>query len=137
MTIDELIEAFDMLDDWEERYAIIIDLGRKLPPFPEECRDDLHKVEGCVSQVWMDHTVKNGDGTRIEFIADSDAFIVKGLIGVLLMALSDRTPEEIIETDIEDIFRRLGLEQNLSPNRRNGFFSMVQRMKDIAQANAA
>ncbi|MCK8514830.1 SufE family protein [Methylonatrum kenyense] len=138
MQLDDVIETFEFLDSWEDRYRLIIDLGRELPEFPEEAKTEDNRVEGCVSKVWLLHDIEQTTPQRLTFRADSDAFIVRGLIALILMAYSGRTPEEIRQTDIEGLFQRLGLEQQLSPNRRNGFFSMVERIKHLAdQAQAA
>lgn len=135
MDLDHLIETFEFLDDWEERYRIIIDLGRKLPEMPEELKTDVTKVRGCVSQVWMVTKKSEDNPPRYEFIADSDSHIVKGLIGLLQLAYSGKTLDEIREVNIDTIFSRLGLDSHLSPNRRNGFFSMVERINALAKAN--
>ncbi|MBK1726566.1 SufE family protein [Halorhodospira neutriphila] len=138
MDLNELIETFDFIEDWEERYRILIDLGRKLPEFPEAERTEANRVEGCTSNVWLVCHRDESDPERLVFIADSDAFIVKGLIALVLMAYSRATPEEIQQTDIRDLFRRLGLERNLSPNRRDGFYAMVDRIHELAaEAQAA
>jgi len=130
----ELLERFSLFDDWEERYAYIIQMGRKLPAFPEESRTDANKVSGCVSQVWMISAVEDG---RIQIQGDSDAFIVKGLVAILLALYSDKTPDEIAAVDIESVFGDLGLGEHLTPNRRNGFFSMVQRIRSYGLVEAA
>lgn len=135
MDLEHLYETFDFLDDWEERYRIIIDLGRKLPEMPEELKTEETKVRGCVSQVWMVTKKSEEEPARYEFIADSDSHIVKGLIGVLQLAYSGKTLDEIREVKIDDIFSRLGLDSHLSPNRRNGFFSMVERINALAKLN--
>lgn len=138
MDLNELIETFDFIEDWEERYRILIDLGRQLPEFPEAERTEANRVEGCTSNVWLVCRRDESDPERLVFIADSDAFIVKGLIALVLMAYSGATPEEIQQTDIRDLFRRLGLERNLSPNRRDGFYAMVDRIHELAaEAQAA
>lgn len=130
MTLDQLYDDFEFLDDWEERYRHLIDLGRAMPGLRDDEKTPETKVEGCMSQVWMvaDHLP---DG-RIVIRADSDAHIVRGLISVLLLAYSGKTPTEIAAVDIDDVFARLGLAQHLSPNRRNGFFAMVGRIKSFA-----
>ena len=133
MDADELKEHMAFFDEWSDRYRYLIDLGKKLPPFPEEARDDQHKVRGCMSQVWLTHEEEDG---RLRFYGDSDAAIVKGLIAVLFAAYSGRTPEEILAFDLEGWFEELGLGPHLSPNRRNGFFSMVERIKAEARARA-
>ena len=141
MTVDELAETFEFLGDWEERYRYLIELGRKLPPMPEEEHDDAHKVRGCMSQVWLAHEVRPGPSPEqpkiMVFRGDSDAHIVKGLIAVLLELTSGRTPREIVALDIGNAFERLGLESNISMNRRNGFYAMVERIKQMAAAEAA
>lgn len=128
--LEQLIDDFDLLTDWEDRYRHLIELGRNLPVLSEAEHSEVNKVRGCMSQVWM-VADRNADG-RYLIRADSDAHIVKGLIAVLLLAYSGRTAAEIGAVDIEGIFRQLGLDQHLSPNRRNGFFSMVARIKALA-----
>lgn len=137
MTVDDLEESFEFLDNWEDRYRLLIDMGRELPEFPEDARTEDNRVEGCTSNVWLIHDLEPGSPARIRFRADSDAFIVKGLIAIILLAYSGRTAEEIRQTDIEALFTRLGLEQQLTPNRRNGFFAMVERIHEIAEQQAA
>tara|TARA_B100000378_G_C17806104_1_gene329134 strand:+ start:94 stop:573 length:480 start_codon:yes stop_codon:yes gene_type:complete len=129
---EELIENFSLFDDWEERYAYLIDLGRKLPDLPEAERTPESKVEGCMSQVWLLSEVEPGNPPVIRYRADSDSQIVRGLIAVLMTAYSGETADRIIATDINDIFNRIGLDRHLSPNRRNGFYAMVQRISDTA-----
>ena len=129
---EELIENFSLFDDWEERYAYLIDLGRKLPDLPEAERTPESKVEGCMSQVWLLSEVEPGNPPVIRYRADSDSQIVRGLIAVLMTAYSGETADRIIATDINDIFNRVGLDRHLSPNRRNGFYAMVQRISDTA-----
>ena len=134
MDVDELIERFELFDDWEERYAYIIQMGRKLPDFPEEHRTEANKVRGCVSQVWMISATEEG---QVSIQGDSDAFIVKGLVAILLALYSRKTPAEIAAIDIESVFDQLGLAEHLTPNRRNGFFSMVQRIRSYGLAASA
>lgn len=128
-TLDQLYEDFSLLTDWEDRYRHIIELGRNLPTLTESERTPPNKVEGCMSQVWL---VAQREGGKIIFKADSDAHIVKGLIAILLMAYSNKTPEQIRAVNIEQVFDRLGLGQHLSPVRRNGFFAMVGRIRALA-----
>ena len=127
MSFAELAENFALFDDWEDRYRYLIDLGRKLPAFPDAFKTEANKVRGCMSQVWM--VPGHGDGGRFAFAADSDAHIVKGLIAVLGILFSNKTPAEIAATDTEAAFKQLGLDQHLSPTRRNGFVAMVDRIK--------
>ncbi|MEQ1440614.1 SufE family protein [Fontimonas sp. SYSU GA230001] len=135
MDTEELIETFELLGDWEERYRYLIDLGRKLPPLPEADRTEANKVRGCMSQVWLTHRLLPGSPPRLEFHGDSDAHIVKGLIALLFMLLSGRSPEQILQTDVSGVFERLGLENHISMNRRNGFYAMVERIRQTAQAH--
>jgi cysteine desulfuration protein SufE len=137
MTVDELVDNFSLLDDWEDRYAYVIDLGKKLEPMPEAEKTEEAKVKGCMSQVWLAHDVNRVDGeTHLHFRADSDAFIVKGLIAVLMELYNDRRPSEILETDAVETLGKIGLSSHLSPNRRNGFVAMVDRIKAIAADHA-
>ena len=127
--IDEIISDFAFLDDWDDRYKYLIDLGRALPPYPDAKRDDIHKVRGCASQVWLDATVENG---LIMLRGDSDAHIVKGLVAVLLALYSGRTPEEILVADAAAALAPLELSTHLTPQRSNGLASMVARIRSIA-----
>lgn len=128
----ELIEEFEFLDDWMDRYRYIIDLGRTLPPFPEEWMTDEFKVTGCQSQVWLVPERKDG---RIVFHAMSDAAIVSGLIAILLRLYSNRTPDEILATPPAFI-EGIGLDEHLSPSRSNGLHSMIETMFKYAKGGA-
>ena len=132
MSIDELLETFDSLEDWEERCDYLIDLGFELPELPAEYKTDENRVRGCQSIVWLVADVKTNGSPIIELMADSDAFIVKGLIAVLMTLFSGRSPDEILSTDVDTIFRRIGLDRHLSSTRRNGLYSMVKRIRGIA-----
>lgn len=135
MDVDELVETFEFLGDWEERYRYLIDLGRKLEPLSEAEHGDAHKVRGCMSQVWLVHR-RLPDG-RLEFRGDSDSHLVKGLIALLLALVSGRTPGEILALDVSSVFARLGLENHVTMNRRNGFYAMVERIRAMAAAQGA
>jgi len=137
ITIDRIMQNFDVLTDWEDRYRYIIELGRKLPSFDEEYKIDDNLVRGCVSQVWLVTDVRDGDPPVIEFRADSDAQIVKGLVAILLSLYSGKTAREILTADIRSIFEKLDLAKHLSINRANGFASMVKRIHELALATAA
>lgn len=132
MTFAELVENFALFDDWEDRYRYLIDLGRKLPPLPEALKTETNKVRGCMSQVWLVTGHPAGDPSRFAFAADSDAHIVKGLIAVLGVLFSGQTKEAIAGIDPEAAFAKIGLDQHLSPTRRNGVVAMVQRIKAAA-----
>lgn len=130
VNLQELTENFSLFDDWEERYKYLIDLGKTLEPMPESLKTEETLVKGCTSRVWM-ICETNNDG-QYHFIADSDAHIVKGLIAVLLSAYQGKTASAIQSVDIEGTFREIGLDQHLSPNRRNGFFAMVERIRALS-----
>ena len=130
MTPAELFENFSYLTDWEDKYRYLIELGDNLPPFDDGDKVDANKVDGCMSQVWFVH---HKEGDRYVFNATSDAHIVRGLEAILLILINGKTAEEIQSLDIEGDFRRLGLEEHLSPTRRNGFFSMIARIKETAK----
>ena len=134
MSIDTLVADFEFLDDWEDRYRYVIELGKALPPFPEDRRTDVYKVRGCASQVWIVPHRQNGPGSPIVFEGDSDALIVRGLIAILLQLYSGRTPREILDIDADAVFDRLGLREHLTSQRANGLSAMVKRMRDEAQA---
>jgi cysteine desulfuration protein SufE len=137
MDLQRLIDTFNFLDNWEDRYRLLIDMGRKLPEFPDESRIEANRVDGCTSNVWLETTVSDDKPPRIFFSADSDAFIVKGLVAILLEAYSGKTPQEILDTDIESLFNDLGLAQQLTANRRDGFVSMVKEVRNRARAAQA
>jgi len=132
---DELIETFSLFDEWEDRYRFLIDLGRELPPFDDEDKTDFNKVHGCQSNVWLVADAREESGARIiDFVADSDAHIVRGLIAILRRLYAERTPDEILNFDIEGFLKQLGLDQHLSTGRRNGLAGMVARIKQLASA---
>ncbi len=129
-TIDELIENFEFLGDWEERFAYLIELGKKLPALDDAEMIDEYRVHGCQASVWLRILPSIDD--KFEIRADSDAFIVKGLIAVLLLIYNGKTATQILDADSSEIFGRLGLDKHLSPTRRNGLHSMVKRIKTLA-----
>ncbi|MCO5156894.1 MAG: SufE family protein [Aquamicrobium sp.] len=136
-TIDSIREDFSFLDDWEDRYRYIIELGAGLSPYPEEARDDAHKVPGCVSQVWL-HTSRGAGGDPvITFLGDSDAHIVRGLVAIVLALFSGRRASEILATDAETVLREFGLDEHLTPQRANGLRSMIQRIRREAENASA
>jgi cysteine desulfuration protein SufE len=136
-TIETIRDDFSFLDEWEERYRYIIELGEALPPFPDEARDAAHKVQGCVSQVWLVTDKGPGPDPVVRFQGDSDAHIVRGLVAIMLALFSGKRASEIVSTDAEALMRSLGLDEHLTPQRANGLRSMVKRMKGDAQAALA
>ncbi|MBA3519155.1 MAG: SufE family protein [Rhizobiales bacterium] len=142
-TIDSLIEDFGFLDDWEDRYRYVIELGRSLPPLADDERSEANKVRGCASQVWLvndplqDAEATPAGGPALGFRGDSDAHIVRGLIAILLALYSGRTAREIVAIDAEAALGRLGLREHLTAQRSNGLSSMVNRIRADAEAALA
>jgi cysteine desulfuration protein SufE len=137
--IDDITDNFAILDDWDDRYRYLIELGRELPPLSAQAHNDANKVQGCASQVWLDTTVsRNGAQSPVlTFEGDSDAHIVRGLIAILLATYSGRTAKHILATDAVKLFEGLGLKEHLTPQRSNGFRSMVERIRADARAALA
>ena len=136
-TIEEIVENFSFLEDWEDRYGYLIELGRALAPLPDEAHNDANKVNGCVSQVWVEANPYEDGGTRrLALKGDSDAHIVRGLVAIALALYSGRPASEIARTDAEPVFREIGLADHLTPQRANGLRAMVARIRAEAQAVA-
>lgn len=133
ITSADILDNLAFFDDWEQRYQYIIELGRELPPLPDELHTQDRLIRGCQSQVWLEARMQDG---RLQLDADSDAFIVKGLLGVVLAACNNRTPEEVLAFDMDDYFRELDLLRHLTPTRGNGLRAMVSRIRDIAAVSA-
>ncbi|MFN8428601.1 MAG: SufE family protein [Spirosomataceae bacterium] len=129
-TQDQLIDDFELFDDWEEKYEYIIDMGKKLPAMPEEHKSEENIIKGCQSVVWLNASYKDG---IVNFEADSQAIIVKGLVSMLLKVLSGHTPEEILHADLYFI-EKIGLTSHLAQTRANGLAAMVKQMKTYALA---
>jgi cysteine desulfuration protein SufE len=138
-SIDEIIENFELLDEWDDRYRYVIELGRTLPPLADEAHTEANKVRGCASQVWLVSHVKP-DGTAgptLSFEGDSDAHIVRGLIAILFALYSGKPAKAILDTDPEALFEKLGLRENLTPQRSNGLRAMIERIRAEAKAALA
>lgn len=129
MDIAELEDNFSFFENWEEKYQYVIDLGHKLEPLDDSFKIEQWKVQGCQSQVWLVPEIKDG---VFHFKGDSDAILVRGIIAVILLIYNDKTAEQIKNVDIAKIFAKLGLEENLTPSRRNGMLSMVAKIKEYA-----
>ncbi|QBK30074.1 SufE family protein [Roseitalea porphyridii] len=136
-SLQSIIEDFELLDDWEDKYRYVIELGRELPDMPETEKTDANKVNGCVSQVWLVAETEDGDGKTVTFRGDSDAHIVRGLVAIMISALSGRPAEEVVRYDAEGLFRQIGLDSHLTPQRSNGLRAMVDRMKTEASGRIA
>jgi cysteine desulfuration protein SufE len=131
---DEIVSDFELLDDWEDRYRYVIELGRKLPPLPESARTEENKVRGCVSQVWLATSVDpDKSRPRLSFIGDSDAHIVRGLIAILFALYSGKTADAILGVDANAVLGRLHLKEHLTPQRSNGLLAMVERIRRDAR----
>jgi cysteine desulfuration protein SufE len=139
VSIDDIIDNFSLLEEWDDRYRYLIELGRMLPPLPECERSERNKVQGCASQVWLSTHIRPDHGGKpvLDFAGDSDAHIVRGLIAILFAILSGKKAREILATDAAATFERLGLREHLTPQRSNGFRSMVERIRSDAHAALA
>lgn len=136
-TLAEIRDDFALLDDWEDRYRYVIELGRQLPPLPEELRTEANKVRGCASQVWIATRIEGaGDSRRMHFEGDSDAHIVRGLIAILFALYQEKSPADIAALDPQAVFKDLGLAEHLTQQRSNGLASMVARVRADATAAA-
>lgn len=135
-TMEDVFDAFELLDDWEDRYAFIIDLGKQLPPFPDSERNEKNYVHGCQSQVWLIHHYDEASG-KLFLLIDSDAIIVRGLAAIILVALNNHEPRDLLSIDIDELFERLDLFRHISPTRGNGLRSMISKIRDIAVKETA
>jgi len=137
--IDDILENFSLLDEWDDRYRYIIELGRTLVPLPPADHSDANKVQGCASQVWLDTQIRSGSpsGPVLNFRGDSDAHIVRGLIAILFAIYSGKPAGDILATDAVAVFERMGLRDHLTPQRSNGFRAMVERIRKDARAALA
>lgn len=133
-TIDTIRENFAFLDDWEDKYRYVIELGSELAPYPEAARDDAHKVRGCVSQVWLLPHRQPGTDPILTFDGDSDAHIVRGLVAIMLALFSGRRASEIVAVDAEATLREFGLDEHLTPQRANGLRAMIRRIRAEAES---
>lgn len=132
MTLSDILADFELLEEWEDRYRYVIELGRGLEPLLEEARTDANKVQGCVSQVWLTTTIEPTEpdhAPRLHFTGDSDAHIVRGLVAILFAICCDKRADEILAIDILSVFNRMGLQDHLTPQRSNGFAAMVERIR--------
>lgn len=130
--IDSIISDFEFLDDWEDRYRYVIDLGKDLQPYPDDARGADYKVQGCVSQVWLKLLPYQGDDPVLAFLGDSDAHIVRGLVALVLAFYEGKHASEILTTDPEELLKTLGLDEHLTPQRSNGLRSMIKRIRTEA-----
>lgn len=134
-TIEDIQSDFELLDDWEDRYRYVIELGRQLSPLAADAKNDLNKVRGCASQVWLVSNLDTAAKT-LSFQGESDSHIVQGLIAILLTLTNGRSAADLATLDIQSHFNKLGLKEHLTPQRSNGLASMIARIKTDAQAAA-
>lgn len=139
MTIDEIRDNFALLDEWDDRYRYVIELGRTLEPMPDAEHSAANKVQGCASQVWLSRKIDRGGDNEpvLRYLGDSDAHIVRGLIAILLTLYSNRRPQDILSTDAIAVFDELGFREHLTPQRSNGLHSMVERIRSDARESLA
>ena len=137
-TIDDIRDNFELLDEWDDRYRYVIELGRTLTPMSDAEHSAENKVQGCASQVWLSRTIdRSGSNPVLIFKGDSDAHIVRGLIAILLTLFSGHTPQQILATDALAVFDEFGFREHLTPQRSNGLRAMVERIKNDARATLA
>jgi cysteine desulfuration protein SufE len=137
-TIDDIRDNFALLDDWDDRYRYVIELGRTLEPLPEADHSPENKVQGCASQVWLSKQLaREGGGVMLKYRGDSDAHIVRGLIAILLTLYSGKSPQQILATNAIEVFDEFGFREHLTPQRSNGLRSMVERIRNDARAALA
>jgi cysteine desulfuration protein SufE len=137
-SIEQIVADFDLLDDWEDRYRYVIELGRKLEPLPDAERTEANRVRGCASQVWLWTRPQDANGRRVlRFVGDSDALIVRGLVAIALSLFDGKTPSEVLATDAEAVFNRLDLRAHLTAQRSNGLKALVERIRSDAEAAAS
>lgn len=135
MTIERLVEAFEIFGDWQERYDYISELGRKVPDLPDHEKVEANRVHGCVSRVWI--TGELTEAGVMQYRAEGEGAIIRGLVALLVMLFQGKSPQEVLSLDAEGVIERLGLDENLSPNRHIGMYAMVDRIKNIARDAAA
>ena len=134
MQLDEIVDIFELLGDWDQRYQYLIELGEKLPPMPDSLKTDDNKVKGCISQVWVIAEVDN-DG-KVSFVGDSDTSVIKGILALLINLCNGRKAGDIQTINMDEIFKRLNLDEHLSPNRHVGVYAMFDLMKQKARRAA-
>lgn len=132
LTPEEVIENFDFLDNWEARYAYLVELGEALPELDERFRTEDNRVQGCMSKVWVCPVADDSRSGALRYVGDCDTAIIKGVLALVIGLLSGRTPQEIADLDLDDLFAKLHLAEHLSPNRHFGIYSLVEKMKTQA-----
>lgn len=131
--LDELVDTFEFLGDWDQRYQYLIELGEQLPPMPEGLKIEPNKVKGCMSQVWTSAYVDPDDASLVRYYGDCDTSIIKGVLALLIHLVAGKSIEAVESLDVDDFFRRLKLDEHLSPNRHVGVYAIVELMKQQAR----
>lgn len=137
MSLETIVEDLSYLDDWNDRYRYLIDLGRNLGGLPEADKTEDNRVHGCMSRVWLTARPDPSDASRLLLQGDSDAHIVRGLVALVLAIFADKTAEQVLRVEVQHVFAQLGLDQHLSPSRSNGLHAVVQRIRALAQQQLA
>lgn len=132
LSIDELLDNFELLGDWDSKYAYLVELGDALPVFPDDWRQEVNQVQGCMSQVWVRPVQQNESDKKLFYSGDSDTPVIKGVLAVLIGLFSGNTAQQVQQIDVETLFEQLGLKENLSPNRHVGVYAMVKLMQEQA-----
>jgi cysteine desulfuration protein SufE len=132
-TLDEIVEVFELLGDWEQRYQYLVELGEKLPVMADKHKTDENKVKGCMSQVWVHAYQDHATPDKLHYYGDSDTSIIKGVLALLIELADSRSAEDILRLDVDEFFERLNLDENLSPNRHVGIYAIVELMKQQAR----
>ena len=132
-TLDDIVDIFELLEDWEQRYQYLIELGEKLPPMPAEPKTENNKVKGCMSQVWVKAYKDSTDANKLHYYGDCDTSIIKGVLALLIQLADNKTADELDQLDVDEIFERLNLDDHLSPNRHVGVYAIVELMKQQAR----
>ncbi|MBD3670495.1 MAG: SufE family protein [Gammaproteobacteria bacterium] len=132
-TLDEIVDIFELLGDWEQRYEYLVELGEQLPPLPEQYRIEDNKVKGCMSQVWVQVYEDESDPKQLHYHGDCDTAVIKGVIALLFQLVDGLSADAIEKLDVDEIFERLNLDDHLSPNRHVGVYSIVELMKQQAR----
>jgi cysteine desulfuration protein SufE len=132
-SLDDIVDVFELLGDWEQRYQYLIELGEQLPEMPVEYKTEANKVKGCMSQVWVHAYVDDGQSNILHYHGDSDTSVIKGVLALLIQLLDSKTAEQVQQLDMDEVFERLNLHENLSPNRHVGIYAIVELMKQQAR----
>ncbi len=133
-SIERIATTFELLQDWEERYQFIYDLGKRLPPLPDQYKDSDHQVHGCMSKVWFHIAPDAENSSCLKVAGESDTAVIQGIVAILVALYSDKALDEFLAIDADEVFSRLGIYEHLSPNRHVGVYAMVEKLRELARA---